>query len=218
MIHSENPLATQAEADHWLNQLDDSDRTGELLDDAIETLDRARAADASASGTPFGTPTSIRGVLAARIGYGDGDQVASGRFLDAVDVDARGGTGSGRRERNARTGSSARTAAILGGREQPSACEALVPRLRLDLSTGNETAAFVAASGAIAATVSELEFAVEGEDHERDLDELEQLLPTLDEISHRAREGGREAADLERVEAALTIAERVLRRRRILDQ
>src|SRR5690606_19967229 len=124
-----------------------------LLDDAIATLDRARAADAATSGVPFGTPTDLNWLLAARIGYGDGDQVASGRYLDALEVDARGGTAGKRRERAARTGSLARTAAILGGREQADGCEVLIPRIRLDLETGNETAALLAIAPAAGATI-----------------------------------------------------------------
>lgn len=218
VIRADQPFDGESAAEAWLERLGDSEFTGELLDDAIGTLDRARAAEATASGVPFGTRTDLNGVLSARIGFGDGDQVASGRFAVALDVDARGGTASKRRERAARTGSLARTAAILGGRERASACEVLIPRIRLDLDTGNDLAACLVISAAAASTIGELEFTVEGEGHEEDLDRLEGMLPALEETSARARESSIDAADLQQVEEALTLAERVIRRRRILEQ
>jgi hypothetical protein len=218
VIRADQPFDSEAAAEGWLAQLEDGEFTGELVDDAISTLDRARAADAAASGTPFGTPTAIGSLLAARIGYGDGDQVASGRFLEAWEVDARGGTGSRRRERATRTAPLARTAAILGARDQAAACEILIPRIRLDLNSGNLAAACLAIGPTLTATVAELEFAVDDPGHERDLDQLEELLPDLGEVSERAASGSLDPGDRERVEAALEVAERVIRRRRILDQ
>ena len=212
VIRADSPFDSEVAAEDWLDRLDESDFTGEVLDDAVAPLDRARAADATASGRPFGTPTEVGSILAARIGYGEGDQVASGRYLEALDVDARGGTAAKRRERLART------AAILGDREQAAACEVLVPRVRLDLATGNEAAARLAIETAVGATIGELEFALEDEGHEQDLDQLERLLPTLAEVSARAAQGGGEPADIGLVEEALELAERVIRRRRILEQ
>ncbi|HRV61070.1 MAG TPA: hypothetical protein P5138_10600, partial [Solirubrobacterales bacterium] len=63
-----------------------------------------------------------------------------------------------------------------------------------------------------------LEFALEDEGHEKDLDRLESMLADLGEISGRAEQGDSGPGDLERVEAALEVAERVIRRRRILEQ
>ena len=114
VVLADQPLDGESAAEDWLDRLDDSDFTGDLIADAIGTLDRARAADAAASGAPFGTPTDPGSILAARIGYGEGEQVASGRFLESLDVDARGGTAESRRQRLARTAPLARTAAILG--------------------------------------------------------------------------------------------------------
>lgn len=218
VIRADQPFASETEAEDWLERLDDSDFTGELLEDTIGTLDRVRAADAGTSGIPFGTPTDLDGVLAAKVGYGDGDQVASGLFTRAVEVDARGGAGEKRRERAARSRSPARTAAILGGRKPPDACEVLVPRIRLDLDTGNDYAAILALPPAVRATISELEFAVEDENHEKDLDQLEALLPELDELAGQDGHERDGDADLELVDRALTITERVIRRRRVLDQ
>ncbi len=217
VILTDQPFEGEAAAESWLGQLD-SALTGELIDDALATLDRARAAHAAAAGVPFGTPSEADSIVAARIGCGEGDQVASGRFLQALEVDARGGTGQNRRAHLAQAGSLARTAAILAGREPAAACEVLVPRVTLDLATGNEIAARVAAEAAVGATIAELEFAVDDEGHERDLDRLEELLPALAGISERARRGHADDGDLERVEEAVEVAERVIRRRRILDQ
>ena len=216
LIRADQPFENESAADLWLDRLDDADHTGDLLGEAIGALDRVRAADAAASGIPFGTPTVPGNLIAARIGYGEGELVASGRFLEAREVDARGGTGEKRRQRLARTGPMARTAEILGGREPAAACEVLVPRIRLDLENGNEAAARLAIAGAAGVTISELEFAVDDDDHERDLDRLEELLPPLAQVSARAESGGGEPGDRELAEEALELAERVIRRRRIL--
>lgn len=218
VIRADQPLDSETAAEAWLGKLDDSDFIDELLGDAIATLDRARAADAAASGLPFGTATELGSVIACRIGYGDGDQVASGRYLAALDIDARGGTGESRRQRLTRTGSLARSVAILAAREPATACEVLIPRVRLDLETGSDAAARLAIAGAVGATISELEFAVEDEAHEQDLDRLEELLPALTDVSERAEQGAADPEDVKQVEAALEVAERVIRRRRILDQ
>ena len=219
VIRADRPFDSETAAATWLDQLEDPDFTGDVLDDAIRTLDRARAADATTAGVPFGTPTGLNDLLAAKIGYGEGELVASGRFTEALDVDARGGTGSKRRERMTRTGTLAQTAAVLGGREELTACEALIPRIRFDLETGNEAAAFLAIAPAAGATIRELEFAVEDDGHEQDLDRLEELLPSLHEISERAGQVEEDrASDRERLIEALELAERVIRRRRILAQ
>jgi hypothetical protein len=218
VVLADQPLDGESAAEDWLDRLDDSDFTGDLIADAIGTLDRARAADAAASGAPFGTPTDPGSILAARIGYGEGEQVASGRFLESLDVDARGGSAESRRQRLARTAPLARTAAILGAREQSTACEVLIPRIRMDLETGNEAAARLAIAAAVGATISEMEFAVEDPDHEKDLDRLEELVPGLAGVSERAGEGTSVAADTRLLEDALAVAERVIRRRRILGQ
>lgn len=216
VIRADQPFSDENEADGWLRTMDESRITGEVLDDAIATLDRVRAADAASSGIPFGTPTEIASILAARIGYGDGDQVASGRFLAAVEIDARGGTGEKKREKLARNGPLARTAAVLGGREPATACEVAIPRIRFDLANGNSAAARLAIAGAVGATISELEFAVEDEGHDQDLDRLEELVPGLQGVSGRAAEGTVQDGDLVLLEEALKVAERVIRRRRIL--
>ena len=88
VIRADEPLAGETAGNDWLDRLGEQEFTDELLDDTLFTLDRVRAADAAASGVPFGTPTAIGQILAARVGYGDGDQVASGRFIEAFDIDA----------------------------------------------------------------------------------------------------------------------------------
>ncbi|MBN8868167.1 MAG: hypothetical protein J0H98_11490 [Solirubrobacterales bacterium] len=218
VVRAGEPFAGESEAAAWLGRLEEEEFTEELLEDAIAALDRARAADATASGVPFGTPTSLSAVLSARIGYGEGERVASGRYLEALEIDARGGTGGVRRERAERTKPLARTAAILGGRELATGCEVLIPRVRLDLATGNQTAAAIAIRPAVQATIAELEFALDEPEHEQDLDRLEELLPSLEGVADRAVREQLSAADLEALEAALGVAERVIRRRRVLDQ
>ncbi|MEA2273965.1 MAG: hypothetical protein QOI98_2673, partial [Solirubrobacteraceae bacterium] len=66
--------------------------------------------------------------LVVRVGYGTGEDVADGRWLDANEL-----APPRRRGRRAALSPQERVAALLGRRETPLACEELVLRARLDL-------------------------------------------------------------------------------------
>lgn len=219
VIRAYQPLGSEDEASAWLGQLKEDDFTDELLKEALSTLDRARAADAAASGRPFAEATELAGVLTARIGYGDGDRVSEGRFLEAFDVDARGGVGSRRRERLARTAPIARIAAIIGQKERANACEFLIPRVRADLDAGRVMTAALEIEMAARATVAELDQALDDPGHVADLDLLEAMLPDLTTLTDSVLTETEPWAGLgDSLEEPLVIAERVIRRVRILNE
>ncbi len=223
VVLASQPLAGEAEAGAWLAAAEDDETTQALLEDAMTAFDRALAAAAATTGRPVGEPVGVDLVVTARIGFGEGEQVYSGRFLDAIEIDARGGTASPRRERLERIIPLPRIAAILGGRQSLLACEVMIPRIRADLDGGRLAPAALSIHEASRATLVELEFAVEGPDHEADLDRLEELLPDLaalpGEVLGAETPGpDEEAAIAARIETALAVSERVIRRFRITAQ
>lgn len=219
LVRAHEPLGSESEAAAWAARLGEDDFTQGLLDETLDSLDRALAAEAAATGRPFAESPALEQIVNARIGYGDGDRLADGRFIDAFDIDARGGTASPRRERRGRTRPVGRIAAILGGKDEALACEFLVPRVRADFDAGRTYAAALAIETAARSTLVEMDAALDVPDHEADLDELERMLPGLTVITDRALGDGRAWDGLaEEIEGPLRLAERVIRRRRVLDQ
>ena len=219
LVRAHEPLGGESEAREWLAGLEDDDFIQSLFDETFGSIDRALAAEAAASGRPYAAAPSLEQVLGAKIGFGDGDHVADGRYTDALEVDARGGTAGPRRERLGRTRPLARIAAILGQKEQAAACEFLVPRVRADLDAGRVLAAGLAIETAARATVVEFDGVLDDPDHERDLDQLEAMLPDLTRMTDGLLTEGKTWPGLaDSLEEPLRVAERIIRRRRILVQ
>ncbi len=220
VVLASEPLESESAASAWLQDAAGEEATEALIEDALATLDRALAAAAATTGRTLGEPVGVDQVVTARFGFGEGEQVYDGRFLEAIEIDARGGTASPRRERLERIVPLPRIAAILGGREPLPACEVLIPRVRADLDADRIEAAALTIHEAARATLIELEFAVEGPEHEADLDLLEESLPGL--ASLPAEVFDPEPADgpaiAARIEEPLRIAERIIRRFRIATQ
>jgi len=219
LIRAYDPLGSETEARAWLARLGEDEFLQSLLDETLAAIDRALAAEAVATGRPYAQSPALDQILAARVGFGDGDHVADGRYTDALEVDARGGTASPKREREGRTRPLARIAAILGEKEPATACEILIPRVRADLDAGRVLAAGLAIETAARATVVELDGVLQNPDHERDLDLLEGMLPELTTMTDGLLTEGKAWAGLAAsLQEPLSIAERIIRRRRILDQ
>lgn len=219
LIRAHEPLGSEAEARAWLARLEDDEFIQSLFDETLAAIDRALAAEAMATGRPYAQSPALDQILNAKIGFGDGDRVADGRFTEALDVDARGGTASPKRERLGRTRPLARIAAILGEKGDETACELLIPRVRADLDAGRVLAAGLAIETAARATVVEMDGVLQNPDHERDLDLLEAMLPDLTGMTDTLLTDGKTWAGLgESLHEPLEIAERIIRRRRVLDQ
>jgi hypothetical protein len=88
---------------------------------------------------------SLSRALVARVGYGNGDALAEGRFGEAREVPLAGR----RRARRSMEAPEERFAALIGGREQALACEELVLRARADLNAGRLAEAALQARVAI---------------------------------------------------------------------
>jgi hypothetical protein len=219
MIRAFMPFWNDNEASEWLVPATADERVDDLMAETLSTLDRALAAEAATTGRPYVRAIGIDDVIGARIGFGDGDRVSDGLYLEAFEIDARGGTASPRRERMSRTRPLARIAAIIGGKDEAAACEFLIPRVRSDLEGGRVISAALVIEVAVRSAIVELDRVLDLPEHAADLDRLEELLPELTELTDAVLVEGRAWPGLaESLEEPLGIVERVLRRRRAIEQ
>ena len=144
------PFGSAAEGGAWLDAARSSGGEAEL-DGAFELLNRALHAWRTASGDPYAFDLAPARLLVARIGLGDGEAVAGGRFADAWELPPQGP----RRARRSMEAPEERFAAVLGGRDVPLAGEDLVLRARADLDAGRRSAAEVQARAALDALRAE---------------------------------------------------------------
>lgn len=131
-------LAADRQARAWLASFDpDHD-----VATAAEALNRILYTHRIASADPYVRDVSATQATRIRAGWGEGEQVAEGRWLHAVELGAgelHGGEGKGRlrrRRRSAALRPQERLARLLSVREQPLLCEELALRARLDLEQG----------------------------------------------------------------------------------
>jgi hypothetical protein len=140
------------------------------------------------------------------VGYGLGEQVAEGRWTEAVEPPVE----RGRVKREAVLRPQERLAALLGGRDAALACEELTVRARADLDGGRPREAALQLRAALDAALAELPAWAERRDLAERLEELRGAEKAVAGAADAALLGGltEEAADdveriLGRLEAAL---------------
>jgi hypothetical protein len=185
------------------------------LDAGIALLNDALHAQAVASADPHLATISPERAVAVRLGYGSGDQIADGAFSAAREVDVAA-AGSPRRRRQEELRPQERVAAVLRGREQFAACESLLLRARADLDAGRNREAALQLEIGIEAMLAELPGALDDDDHRTDIAALEKRQAVVESAAERALAGDLGDEGTAAVRDALPIAERVLRRRRVL--
>jgi hypothetical protein len=172
---------------------------------AVAALNRVLRAHRSAARDPGVPQVSAERALAARVGYGTGDQVAEGKFEEAFEVPPARPP----RRREALEPED-RLAAILSGQERPLAAEELVMRARLDLDAGRTREAALQARIALEALLAEL-----GPDGLGPLaDGLEADRGPVADAANAALAGEPPAPAREAVAAAVARMERAVRRGR----
>ncbi len=205
-------VSAESQARAWLAQLD-AEREAQA---AAETLNRVLIAHRIAGADPHVRELSPAHALVVRAGWGEGEQVAYGRWLHARELrlDER------RRERRAAAmRSQERFAAMLGAREQALLCEELALRARQDLDAGRLPHAALELDHAYTAALSELPQEERPDLAER-LAELTELRPGVIEAARAALGGGGSETlaeiDEEAVRHALGRLEAALRARAAL--
>jgi hypothetical protein len=191
-------LDGEREAQAWLGHAGEDDLTAGLA-----VLNRAVQAYRLVTADPYARAVSRQQAIAARIGFGAGEQVAYGQWTAARELLMP----AARRRRTRALHPQARLAAILAGREPPLVCEELALRARLDLDQGREREAALQVLITLDAALAELA----GDDVlSRRLDELRGRRNPIAAVAQSALVGslGRGEAEevaftLGRIEAAL---------------
>jgi hypothetical protein len=202
IIDVEAPLEGPERAAAWLKGAGEAE-----LADGVAVLNRALHAYRIATADPRARGVRRHDALVARIGYGDGEQVADGLWTDARELIDPGP----RRRRLRVPAAQARLAALLTGRQIAPACEELALRARLDLDEGRDREAALQARIALDAALAELPSDPAGPALQERLDELRALHEGVVAAAGRALDGGPLTADdreavvfaLGRLEAAL---------------
>jgi hypothetical protein len=216
-IRAAEPFASDDEAERWLVSSSESEDTVDaLVEEGIALLNRALFAQGAAVADPHFRELTAVDANAVRIGYGSGEEVASGRYRAARYVDVWATGSSRRRQRTEELRPQERVAAVLGGRERIDACEALLLRARADLDTGRWREAALQLRVGLDALLAELVDAVADPGHRDDMAELEARRAEIGGGAEAAVRGDLDAGARERVGETIEICERVLRRRRVL--
>jgi hypothetical protein len=200
------PLAPE-EAEQWLSGLDEAGQD-ELLAHAIAALNRAVHFQRLSVADPSLQDVTVERALVARLGYGTGDQVAEGRWDAAVEVPL---TRRRHERRVAALRPQERLAALLGGRDEPLACELLVLRARADLDAGRAREAALQLRVALEAALAELEGRTQ--DMAERLDELREARGAVGAAANTALRGPLDAGAGAAVERTLSRLEAALRAR-----
>jgi hypothetical protein len=156
-----DPVSVSAErqAQAWLKELDAVRETRA----ALAVLNRLLHYHRIAAADPFIREVTPAQALVVRAGWGEGDQVADGRWLHAMELpvteSTRGPAGARRRvlgDRSAALRPQERLAELLGARGAVLLCEELVLRARLDLDHGRLHHAAIELQAAYVTALAEL--------------------------------------------------------------
>lgn len=214
-IRAFEPFADPDLAGRWLDEATEAEDTVDILiEEGIGLVNRALHAQRVATGDAYAHDLSPRQAVAVRIGFGSGDEVAEGRFAAARTIDMRGGRARRRHRDDLRP--QERVAAALGGRERLDACETLLLRARADLDAGRWREAALQLRVGLEALLVELRGALADPGHDEDMAVLEGRRSEAGAAANAALQGELEPETRESVRELIEVAERVLRRRRVL--
>ncbi|MGH2974962.1 MAG: hypothetical protein ACRDLL_08870 [Solirubrobacterales bacterium] len=216
VVRAFEPFDDERRASAWLTAAVASEGSiDELLAESIDLLNRALHAQAVASADPRGPALASHHAVAARLGYGSGEEVASGEFTEAREVDARAGA-SKKRQRDEELRPQQRLAAVLGGHEQFDACEVLLLRARADLDAGRSREAALQLRIGLEALLAGFSEPPSDPGHDEDMSALKAARHDAGELASAALRGEPSEAQAARAQELIETCERVIRRRRIL--
>jgi hypothetical protein len=199
-IARSQPFGSDEEAAAWLAG---ADREAER-DAALAVLNRALRAQRAAAADPYVGEVSAERALVVRIGYGSGEEVAEGRFGEAVELPRV----AGGRVKRSMEAPEERFAALLGGREEIHPAEELVLRARADLNAGRPAEAALQCRVAIEALLALLSDSA-------DAARVEPHREAVAAAANEALRGTMPAASAGALEAAVAAMEQALKRRRL---
>jgi hypothetical protein len=201
------PFDGHADAERWLRAAGEAEAS-----DAVVVLNRVLHLQRVAGAEPELREVHREQALVARVGYGEGEQVADGRWLRAVELPAP----RRRPRREAALRPQERLAALLGGRDAALACEELTLRARQDLDGGRRREGALQLAVALDAALAELEPWSSRGDLAARLAELRELQPGVTAAAQAALLGGVDDEAQAAVQRALERLEAALRARTAL--
>jgi hypothetical protein len=153
-------VSAESQAQAWLADIN-SERE---VSTAVAVLNRVLHAERIATADPYAREVSPAQALVIRAGWGEGEQVADGRWREAVELEWARPRARRRKLREASLRSQERLAGLLGARDHPLLCEELALRARLDLDQSRIAHAALELDHAYAAALPEL-----GAENSRDM-------------------------------------------------
>lgn len=203
------PLSGPEEGEAWMTAHESHVPVELTVLNRVLHAHRIATADASVR------EVSIEQALVVRVGYGEGEQVAHGRWTAAVEPGEKTGAALRRSkaQRVAALRPQERLAAILGGRDAALACEELAIRARSDLDAGRFREAALELRVALEAALAELEAWRGTRDVEARLEELRGERGVVGEAANAALRGGLPDATIAEVERVLGRVEAAVRAR-----
>jgi hypothetical protein len=199
------PFDGDGAAKAWLRAVDINDEA----DVGVDILNDALHAHRITTADPFVREVSRQQALIVRVGIGEGEQVAEGRWMDAREVEPA----AARRRGSAAMHPQERLAALLGGRDVALACEELTIRSRLDLDRGRQREAALQLRIALEAAIAELAPWSGNADMAKRIDALKAERDAVGSAANAALQGGLDEAAAADVGRALGKVESALRAR-----
>ena len=142
----------EAGARRWLGEATgDAESRSVVVRDATRVVNEALHALRAAARDPLVQEVGATRALAVRIGFGEGPELAEGRWSEAMELPAP------RRGRLDDIDPQASVAAVLGGRERVHPAETLLQRARLDIQQGRRAEAVYGLQAAAAALADDPE-------------------------------------------------------------
>jgi hypothetical protein len=200
-------FADDRAADRWLRDAGDEREAAEArVREAVSVLNRVLHLHRAATADPHVREVDVDQALVVRLGNGEGDQVADGQWLRAIEPPLPRSS----LRRDAALRPQERLAALLGARDAALACEELALRARQDVDAGRRREAALQLEVALTAALAELEPWAPRGDLATRIEELRALAPDVQAAAHAALQGGVDDDEdaavrhaLERLEAAL---------------
>jgi hypothetical protein len=202
-------LGSREAAERRLRELD----LDALVGTAIARLNRVLHAHRVAVADPYAREVAREQALVVRVGYGDGEHVAEGRWDRARELPAAPAGRRGGRRGSAALRPQERLAAVLAGRDAVLACEELALRVRSDVDAGRLREAALQLGVAFEAALAELEPWREQPALAARLPELRASSDDVAAASGAALRGGLDDEHVATVRTALARVEAALRAR-----
>jgi hypothetical protein len=197
---------SEGDAFSWLAGVD----LAAEVDEAVAVLNGVLHAQRLAAADVFVREVTQDQALVARVGLGQGEQVAHGRWMEAHVLPRHR---EPRVKREAALRPQERLAAVLGGRDVLLACEELALRARLDVDRGRSREAAFQVRVALEAAIAELEpWSTRGDLAER-IELLREHRAGVGDAANAALQGGLDAEQVAAVTRALEGIESALRAR-----